>query len=201
LIRITEATFLTSAQNITQCPPEECMEVAFLGRSNVGKSSLINALTNRKQLAKKSSTPGKTRLLNFFDITFDEDGEKYHARFVDLPGFGYAKVSKAEQQAWRTHLNEFIAQRVSIRLFVFLVDARHPGLAIDEGVMEYIKSLLRPDQAMVRVFTKSDKLKQNELAKLRKIYPKSHHVSVLGRRGIDTLVHSIGCSLFKEEQC
>jgi GTP-binding protein len=201
LIRITEASFLTSAQNITQCPPEECMEVAFLGRSNVGKSSLINALANRKQLAKKSSTPGKTRLLNFFDITFDEDSQKYYARFVDLPGFGYAKVSKAEQQAWRAHLNEFITNRVSIRLFVFLIDARHPGLAIDEGVLEYIQSLLRPDQVLLKVFTKSDKLKQNELAALRKMHPKSHHVSVLKRRGIDTLVHSIGCTLFKEESC
>jgi len=201
LIRITEASFLTSAQNISQCPPEECMEVAFLGRSNVGKSSLINALTNRKQLAKKSSTPGKTRLLNFFDITFDEEGEKYNARFVDLPGFGYAKVSKAEQQAWRAHLNEFIVNRVSIRLFAFLVDSRHPNLSIDEGVLEYIGSLLRPDQVLLKVFTKSDKLKQNELATLRKCHPNAHYVSVLKRRGVDGLVNSIGLMLFKEEKC
>lgn len=201
MIRITEAKFLTSAQNITQCPSGDCMEVAFLGRSNVGKSSLINALTNRKQLAKKSSTPGKTRLLNFFDITFDEEGEKYNARFVDLPGFGYAKVSKAEQQAWRAHLNEFIVNRVSIRLFVFLVDSRHPDLAIDEGVLEYIQSLLRPDQILLKVFTKSDKLKQNELAALKKSNPKAHYVSVLKRRGIDGLVDSIGSILFKEIEC
>jgi GTP-binding protein len=201
LIRITEASFLTSAATLEQCPPEECMEVAFLGRSNVGKSSLINALTNRKQLAKKSSTPGKTRLLNFFDIAFDEEGEKYHARFVDLPGFGYAKVSKAEQQAWRAHLNDFITNRVSIRLFVFLVDARHPNLTIDEGVYEYIQTLLRPDQVLVRVFTKSDKLKQNELAALKKVDTSSHCVSVLKRRGIDTLVNSVGKMLFGDKEC
>jgi GTP-binding protein len=177
------------------------MEVAFLGRSNVGKSSLINAMTNRKQLAKKSSTPGKTRLINFFNVTFDEDKQKYFARFVDLPGFGYAKVSKKEQEAWQRHLNDFITNRVSIRVFLFLIDARHPNLAIDEGVLEYIQSLLRDDQVLLKVFTKSDKLKQNELAALRKNYKDGHFVSVLKRRGIDALVDLVGRKLFKEGQC
>jgi len=201
LIRITEANFLTSASTLNQCPFEEYMEVAFLGRSNVGKSSLINAMTNRKQLAKKSSTPGKTRLINFFNVTFDEDKQKYFARFVDLPGFGYAKVSKKEQEAWQRHLNDFITNRVSIRVFLFLIDARHPNLAIDEGVLEYIQSLLRDDQVLLKVFTKSDKLKQNELAALRKNYKDGHFVSVLKRRGIDALVDLVGRKLFKEGQC
>lgn len=198
MIRITEASFLTSASNINQAPPEECMEVAFLGRSNVGKSSLINALTNRKQLAKKSSTPGKTRLLNFFDITFDEDGMKSSARFVDLPGFGYAKVSKREQEEWRKNLNTFIIKRVSIRLFILLMDARHPDLPIDLGVLEYIRDLLRPDQVLLSVYTKSDKLKQNELALLRKQSPSAHYVSVLKNRGISSLTEEIHALLFKE---
>ncbi|NLC28694.1 MAG: YihA family ribosome biogenesis GTP-binding protein [Campylobacteraceae bacterium] len=198
MIRITEASFLTSASNINQAPPEECLEVAFLGRSNVGKSSLINALTNRKQLAKKSSTPGKTRLLNFFDIIFDEDGIKSNARFVDLPGFGYAKVSKKEQNEWKENLNTFIAKRVSIRLFILLLDSRHPGLPIDLGVYEYIKSLLRPDQLLLCVYTKSDKLKQNELALLRKESPDAHYVSVLKSKGISSLAETIYTLLFKE---
>ena len=95
-MKITEATFLTSAQSIMDSPSPDKAEVAFLGRSNVGKSSLLNTLTNRKGLAKSSSTPGKTQLINYFDIKFKTENEELpylFARFVDLPGFGYARVS------------------------------------------------------------------------------------------------------------
>jgi len=200
MIRITEAAFVTSAPSLRECMPEGCMEVVFLGRSNVGKSSLINALTNRKNLAKKSSTPGKTRLINFFEVVFDKEGEKFHARFVDLPGFGYAKVSKSEQAAWQKNLTEFITMRASIRLFVVLVDARHPDLEIDKQVSLHVQSHLRPDQQMLTVFTKSDKLKQNELALIRKSYPNSMFVSVLKQRGIAKATEAIFHYLFEGTQ-
>ena len=98
-LKIINAEFETSAQRLDDSPSPDKAEIAFLGRSNVGKSSLLNSLTKRKSLAKSSSTPGKTQLINYFDITFkdyaEEEGANYYARFVDLPGFGYAKVSKS----------------------------------------------------------------------------------------------------------
>ncbi len=97
-MKIVDAQFLTSAQSIADSPSPDKAEVAFLGRSNVGKSSLLNTLTNRKGLAKSSSTPGKTQLINYFDIKFKTTNEELpylYARFVDLPGFGYARVSKS----------------------------------------------------------------------------------------------------------
>ncbi len=198
MIRIVEAAFLTSAPSLKECVPEGCMEVVFLGRSNVGKSSLINALTNRKNLAKKSSTPGKTRLINFFEVVFDDEGEKFHARFVDLPGFGYAKVSKSEQALWQKNLTQFLELRASIRLFVLLIDARHPELEIDKEVLAFVEGNLRQDQELLVVFTKSDKLKQNELAQIAKKYPGSLFVSVLKGRGIAKGVEKIFKILFGE---
>jgi len=198
VIRIVEAAFLTSAPSLKECVPEGCMEVVFLGRSNVGKSSLINALTNRKNLAKKSSTPGKTRLINFFEVVFDDEGEKFHARFVDLPGFGYAKVSKSEQALWQKNLMQFLELRASIRLFVLLIDARHPELEIDKEVLSLVEGNLRQDQELLVVFTKSDKLKQNELAQIAKKYPGSLFVSVLKGRGIAKGVEKIFKILFGE---
>lgn len=198
MIRIVEAAFLTSAPSLKECVPEGCMEVVFLGRSNVGKSSLINALTSRKNLAKKSSTPGKTRLINFFEVVFDDEGEKFHARFVDLPGFGYAKVSKSEQALWQKNLTQFLELRASIRLFVLLIDARHPELEIDKEVLAFVEGNLRQDQELLVVFTKSDKLKQNELAQIAKKYPGSLFVSVLKGRGIAKGIEKIFKILFGE---
>lgn len=196
MIKIIEASFATSAPSIELAPPSDTMEVVFLGRSNVGKSSLINALTNRKNLAKKSATPGKTRLINFFNILFAKDKERFNARFVDLPGFGYAKVSKQELAKWQKSLNEFIEKREAIRLFVLLVDSRHPDLEIDAGVFEHVNSIKRADQEIIQVFTKIDKLKQSELALIKKMY--GIPVSVLKQKGIEKLTKEIFKTLYGE---
>lgn len=163
MIHIASAEFLTSARNLNESPIDDCMEVAFLGRSNVGKSSLINALTCRKQLAKSSSMPGKTQLINFFKITYENnDKEKFFLRFVDLPGFGYAKVSKTKKDDWQKNLSDFLEKRVSIRAFVHLVDSRHHELEIDKTVSTYLQSICRKDQEILTFYTKSDKLNQKE---------------------------------------
>ena len=138
MVEIVDAKFITSAPNVAVAPEsEEQNEVVFMARSNVGKSSLLNALTNHKGLAKVSSTPGKTRLINYFDVTFidrDNENEKLLAKFVDLPGFGYAKVAKSIKHDWEKNLTDYIAQREQIKLFIHLVDCRHPHLDIDTSV-------------------------------------------------------------------
>ena len=192
---IKEAKFLKSAPTIDDAVSEGRLEVVFMGRSNVGKSSTLNRLCSRKNLAKSSSTPGKTRLINFFDIVYKYGEDDYNARFVDLPGFGYAKVSKSEQKDWEKNLTEFITNRVSIRTFVHLIDARHQNLDIDIGVEEYIKSFLRPDQIYLKVYTKIDKLKQNEIAKLQK--EGAVTISNLKNRGIEKLNSAVFHSLFE----
>ena len=122
-MRIIDAKFLVSAASLAQCPNPDLAEVAFLGRSNVGKSSLLNSLSKKKGLAKASSTPGKTQLINIFDITFKNDNQqpidgeesdcRRYARFVDLPGFGFAKVAKSLKYEWNRNLTEFLEKRVS----------------------------------------------------------------------------------------
>ena len=187
--RIVEATFIKSAQSIADSLPEEWSEVVFLGRSNVGKSATLNALTQRKNLAKSSSTPGKTQLINFFETIYLHDERRYPVRFVDLPGFGYAKVSKTLKEVWQKNLVEFIQRRVSIRLFIHLRDARHPHAKIDDDVEAYISEFMRPDQRYLTVFTKIDKLNQKERAKLKREFPGSITISNLKRNGHEK-VHS-----------
>ena len=182
--RIVEAEFVKSAQSIADSLPENMSEVVFLGRSNVGKSSTLNSLTLRKNLAKSSATPGKTQLINFFETRYVFDEQSYPVRFVDLPGFGYAKVSKSLKEVWQKNLVEFIQHRVSIRLFIHLRDARHPHAKIDDDVESYIAEFIRPDQKYVTVFTKSDKLNQKEKSKLKKEFPNSISVSNLKKNGL-----------------
>lgn len=186
-IRVVDASFITSASKIEEAPAESVGEVVFLGRSNVGKSSILNSITHRKNLAKSSSTPGKTRLINYFEVIYkdDEDGAKYRLHFVDLPGFGYAKVSKSMKHEWQRSLNEFIKSRRTIRLFVHLRDARHPDEQIDEEVKRYIEGFIQPDQCYIEVFTKSDKLNQKEMSKILKEHPGAILVSNLKKRGIE----------------
>ena len=183
--RVVEAKFIKSAQSIADSLPEDMSEVVFLGRSNVGKSSTLNSLTQRKNLAKSSATPGKTQLINFFETRYLYNEESYPVRFVDLPGFGYAKVSKSLKEVWQKNLVEFIKHRVSIRLFIHLRDARHPHAKIDDDVEEYISEFIRPDQRYLTVFTKIDKLNQKERSKLKRDFPGSITVSNLKKNGHD----------------
>lgn len=290
---ITSAKFIISATNFSQSPHFALSEVAFLGRSNVGKSSLINALTRQKHLAKSSATPGKTRLINFFEVSFklnvkeqnlSEDalenlganlkqdlnsqgnesknlnlGEnssqnaefqsenskenlnshensstnlnacensnfiltscknsnakacknlnssqnakfqsensspsgKFTLIFVDLPGFGYAKVSHAQRAEWDKNLDEFLKKRQAIRLFVHLRDARHENLALDESINEYLQSLKSPSQSILQVFTKADKLNQSQKTRLNKTYPNALLVSSAKNTGLAQLENAL----------
>lgn len=144
-----KAEFLTSAQRLDQCPEDEGVEVAFAGRSNAGKSSAINRLTDQKNLARTSKTPGRTQLLNFFQL--DE-----HRRLVDLPGYGYAKVDKATRNRWQRHLDDYLTRRQSLRGLVLLVDIRHPLKPFDMMMLDWAAEAGMPVHVML---TKMDKLK------------------------------------------
>ncbi len=194
--RVVEAAFIKSAQSIADSLPEDMSEVVFLGRSNVGKSSTLNSLTQRKNLAKSSATPGKTQLINFFETRYLYNETSYPVRFVDLPGFGYAKVSKTLKEVWQKNLVEFIQHRVSIRLFIHLRDARHPHAKIDDDVENYISDFIRPDQRYLTVFTKIDKLNQKERSKLKREFPGSITVSNLKKNGHDRVHHEILQTIF-----
>jgi len=196
LPRVVEAYFVKSAQSIADSLAENMSEVVFLGRSNVGKSSTLNSLTQRKNLAKSSATPGKTQLINFFETRYLYEEQSYPVRFVDLPGFGYAKVSKTLKEVWQKNLVEFIQHRVSIRLFIHLRDARHPHAKIDNDVEMYISEFIRPDQKYLTVFTKIDKLNQKERNKLKREFPSSITVSNLKKNGHDKVHFEILDSIF-----
>lgn len=266
---ITSAKFIISATNFSQSPHFALSEVAFLGRSNVGKSSLINALTRQKNLAKSSATPGKTRFINFFEVNFklnlkeqnlsenalenlsanlnlnskqdlnsqgnesqnlsvnsnqnaefqsenskenlnshensstnssqnakfqsenSSQSDKFTLIFVDLPGFGYAKVSHAQRAEWDKNLDEFLKKRQAIRLFVHLRDARHENLALDESINEYLQSLKSPSQSILQVFTKADKLNQSQKTRLCKTYPNALLVSSAKNTGLAQLENAL----------
>ena len=190
MIRPLGAKFITSSPSIKEAPSFVTSEVVFLGRSNVGKSSLINTLVNQKNLAKSSSTPGKTQLINFFEAEFCEEKEvgekdKFKLILVDLPGFGYAKVAKSKHDEWRKNLDEFLKFRSDIRLFIHLIDARHFDLDIDVNVDSYLKSFLRADQKILNLYTKSDKLNQSQKSAIMKFDTSGILVSTLSKSGID----------------
>ena len=150
-MNIKTAKFVVSNQNAKQCPKDNIPEYAFIGRSNVGKSSLINMLANNKKLAKTSSRPGKTRLINHFKI----DSSWF---LVDLPGYGYAKASKTEKREFQKLITDYFAYRKQLVNAFILVDVRHEAQEID---IEFMKWLTTNNIAFSIVFTKIDKLKQN----------------------------------------
>ena len=142
------AAYLTSAARLSQCPPDEGWEVAFAGRSNAGKSSAINSLTGNSKLAKTSRTPGRTQLINFFQL--DE-----HQRLVDLPGYGFAKVPLAVKREWTRQLEGYLQKRQCLRGLVLLMDARHPLQAFDQQMLEWALAASMPVHILL---TKADKL-------------------------------------------
>jgi len=152
-MKIKTANFVISNTEIKRCPKPDKPEYAFIGRSNVGKSSLINMLTNRTKLAKTSGKPGKTRLINHFLIN-----EEWY--LVDLPGYGYAKVSKKERSVWSGFIKEYIISRENLMNLFVLIDARHEPQKND---MEFMKNLGLNGIPFVIIFTKADKLKSNKL--------------------------------------
>ena len=148
--------FLKSAPKLEHLPEADVPEVAFAGRSNVGKSSLLNALTNRNSLARTSNTPGRTQELNFFDV-----GEPLAFRLVDMPGYGFAKAPKDVVKKWRFLVNDFLRGRDVLKRTLVLVDARHGLKDVDREIMEML------DKAAVSyrlILTKADKIKPTELA-------------------------------------
>jgi len=198
--RLVDAEFMKSAQALADSVGDTVSEVVFLGRSNVGKSSTINGLTSRKNLAKSSATPGKTQLINFFDIRYIYDEKDWKIRFVDLPGFGYAKVSKDLKGVWQKNLVEFIKHRVSIRVFIHLRDARHPNAQIDKDVNQYVKEFIRGDQLYLDVFTKIDKLNMKEKRALKKAFPGCITISNSKRDGYDRIHQKIFEHIFGVEE-
>ncbi len=191
MIDIVDAKFVTSAADIKGAPTsDEQNEVVFMARSNVGKSSLLNALSNHKGLAKVSSTPGKTRLINYFDVTFmdRDDSSKMVAKFVDLPGFGYAKVSKSIKHDWEKNLTDYISQRKQIKLFIHLIDCRHPHLEIDRSVSDFLFEHADETQEIMQIFTKIDKLNQKEQNALKKEFPQALMVSSSKKRGLQKVI-------------
>ncbi|WP_297441252.1 ribosome biogenesis GTP-binding protein YihA/YsxC [Sulfurimonas sp.] len=194
MVEIVEAKFVTSAPNVNAAPDSvEQNEVVFMARSNVGKSSLLNALTNHKGLAKVSSTPGKTKLINYFDVTFlnRETSQKLIAKFVDLPGFGYAKVSKSLKSDWEKNLTDYIANREQIKIFIHLIDCRHPHLEIDTAVSDFLFKNVHENQEIIQIFTKIDKLNQKEQSALRREFPQALMVSSSKKRGMNKIVKVI----------
>lgn len=154
-MEIKEARFIVSNTDVKKCPRPDKPEYAFIGRSNVGKSSLINMLTNRKSLAKTSGKPGKTRLINHFLI----NDEWY---LVDLPGYGYAKIGKKEREKWEKSFRKYILSRENLYCLFVLIDSRHEPQPIDLEFMEWLGLSQIP---FVIIFTKTDKLKPGELEK------------------------------------
>ena len=152
---IKQASFVVSNTDYKKCPDEEKAEYAFIGRSNVGKSSLINALTNNKHLAKTSSKPGKTQLINHFLIN-----KKWF--MVDLPGYGYAKTSKTNRAIFHKMISDYLINRKNLICLFVLIDSRHKLQEIDNDFMKWLSEKHIPFSI---IFTKTDKLSKNNLSK------------------------------------
>ena len=162
-MKITSAEFVKSAFERAHWVTDGRPEIAFLGRSNVGKSSLINSLLLRKGLARTSNTPGRTQSINFFLIN-----EKLY--FADLPGYGYARVSKSTRSDWGQMARRYLEEREELALCVQLIDSRHPPMALDLQLNEWLEHNYKP---RIVVATKADKLSNNELSKTMSVITKA----------------------------
>jgi len=159
-MKIISADFMISAVSDKQYPRGESPEIAFVGRSNVGKSSLINSLLNRKKLVKTSATPGKTQMINFFDIN-------HELVFADLPGYGFAKVPKAVQKKWQSLVEQYLTTRENLQTVILIIDIRRKPTDLDLHMQEWLEQY---GVDYILVATKADKLSQAEQSKqLKKI--------------------------------
>lgn len=157
-MEINKASYIISSPSVENCPKPDKAEFAFIGRSNVGKSSLINMICNMQHLAKTSATPGKTQLINHFEIISKIKGEPQPAKWnlVDLPGYGYAKVSQTSRRRWEQMIENYLRKRENLVNVFVLVDGRHPPQKID---IEFINQLGKWQIPFAVVFTKTDKEK------------------------------------------
>ncbi|CEK09395.1 ribosome biogenesis GTP-binding protein YihA/YsxC [Legionella hackeliae] len=184
----SRASFLKSASRVNQLPTDEGFEVAFAGRSNAGKSSALNCLTNIKQLARTSKTPGRTQLINLFQL---DDSR----RLVDLPGYGYAKVAQEIKQDWQQHLAHYLEVRQCLRGLILLMDCRHPLKELDQTMIDWSLARNLPVHILL---TKADKLSRSEVKntvqKVRKYYQAMPDLisvqsfSSLKKEGIEELI-------------
>lgn len=200
-VHYNTARFNKSAAKLHQCPADIGAEVAFAGRSNAGKSSAINTLTNNNKLARTSKTPGRTQLINFFDLNVE------NVRIVDLPGYGYAKVPVAMKQHWQQHLDEYLQKRQCLQGVVLVMDIRHPMKEFDQMMVDWCLTAQMPLHVLL---TKADKLKkgpaQSTMLKVRKELTAVlgdlvtvQTFSALKKQGVDQLRNRLDLWLNPEE--
>lgn len=175
-MKFLQAKFIISAEKLSQCPDFSLPEYPLLGRSNVGKSSFINGLANQKKLAKTSNTPGKTRLINFFNFS-----DKF--TIADLPGYGYAKVSKEAQNRWQKYLEEYLLKRTQIKSLIQLIDARHDIQKNDFQMREWVKAYNLP---VITVLTKMDYVTKSKTLNVIKKVEKDLGGTVLPFSAVDS---------------
>ena len=163
-MKIVKATYLISSPSFDQCPALKLPEYAFIGRSNVGKSSIINALCGQKNLAKTSGTPGKTQLINHFEIISNSvaKGKQDKWYIVDLPGYGFAKVSQSSRRRWEQMIENYLRKRENLNRVFVLIDSRHAPQKID---LEFVEQLFKWEIPFTLIFTKSDKEKPGVVAR------------------------------------
>ena len=187
------AKFTGSYPTIEDLPVDEGSEIAFCGRSNCGKSSILNALTNNKKLAKTSKTPGRTQAINFFDIGLSDE-----FKIVDLPGYGYAKVSKKMRSAWGQEIEKYLMRRQSLNALCIIMDIRHPFKEDDLKLIDWSES---KDLPMILLLNKADKLSKNKISqatlsaekKLERLSTKHYVIatSATNKIGIESLLARI----------
>ena len=165
-MQIKQATYIISSPEFEKCPKPDKPEYAFIGRSNVGKSSLINMLCNNEKLAKTSGSPGKTQLINHFEIisTIGDESKQSSLKWylVDLPGYGFAKVSQNSRRRWEQMIENYLRKRENLTMVFVLIDSRHSPQKID---LEFLENLKKWDVPLCLIFTKSDKENQRTVSK------------------------------------
>jgi GTP-binding protein len=184
-LKVNQAEFVISAVGPSQYPEDALPEIALAGRSNVGKSSLINCLISRKNLARTSSQPGKTQTLNYYKVNQD-------LYFVDLPGYGYAKVSKTKREQWGKFIESYLMNRETLRLVMQLVDLRHPPSKDDQAMYEWLR---HNDVPVLVVATKADKIPRSQWPKHLKIVRETLGMD----KGVQPLMFSSELGLGKDE--